>query len=106
MTSSRPGIIDARARYRAAARRLRNTALANLQERIFRYRLFIWTSFLAEKLSSQARVKTNGVLRSRYDEERRNNLALESQTQLALTWYHTIMWHGMLSNLLRLEISI
>jgi hypothetical protein len=26
---SRPGIIDARARYRAAARRLRNTALEN-----------------------------------------------------------------------------
>jgi len=26
---SRPGIIDARARYRAAARRLRNTAIAN-----------------------------------------------------------------------------
>jgi len=27
---SRPGIIDARARYRAADRRLRNTALADL----------------------------------------------------------------------------
>ena len=31
---SRPGIIDARAKYRAAARRLRNTALEN--ERIIR----------------------------------------------------------------------
>ena len=30
---SRPGIIDARARYRAAARRLRNTVLRDIKQR-------------------------------------------------------------------------
>jgi len=53
---SRPGIIDARARYRAAARRLRNTAIDNTRRtcwrKLFSKYWYVMTTESLEYISS------------------------------------------------------